>query len=267
MRPGRQPQRAASSPPHPLPSPSAAGRLESVAGVVATGKEANVYRGVGWSADVHRALAEEGWWGQNTRVWDAEDEEEEEGSEGEGSRQVDEDGPTGSEADPTAAVAVATAEAVASHRAASHPAASLDSLPFDDPSIAARVDLETPVVAAAAAAGGAPTAAAWSAPDDEEDDPPAAAAAAHTARSAPPPPTGVSSGCGDSNAALKIFKTTLNEFRDRRDYMDGDRRVGCGSEEIGAGPAAAAIMRAERERERAGQARSSGYPTAAVCQG
>ena len=225
-------------PPAPAAAPTAAGRLESVAGVVATGKEANVYRGVGWSADVHRALAEEGWWGQNTRVWDAEDEEEE-GADGEGSRQVDEDGPSGSEADPTAAVAVATAEAGASLRA---PAASLESLPFEDPSIAARVDLETPVVAAAAA-GGAPTAAAWSAPDDEEDDPPAAAAAAHaaSARSALPPHAGVASGCGDSNAALKIFKTTLNEFRDRRDYMDGDRRVG---------------RRAERGQQTGGQGRA-----------
>jgi serine/threonine-protein kinase RIO1 len=152
----------------------ASGRLGGVGGVVKEGKESVVFRGEGWSEEVHRELAGEGWSGVKAQVWEG-DEEEEDESEGEGPAEEGEEEEEGE----------GTAEGEA-EAASAAPSAATGS--------------------AAAVSGTAPSAAKAAVPADSSD-----------------LYSEFTSG-GVSDVAVKVFKTTLNEFSNRKAYMDGDRR-------------------------------------------
>jgi serine/threonine-protein kinase RIO1 len=153
----------------------ASGRLGGVGGVVKEGKESVVFRGEGWSEDVHRELAGEGWSGVKAQVWEGDDDEDESEEEGAAEEGEEDDNEGEDAADKSTAEAASAAPSAATGSAAAGSGV--------DPS-------------------GAKAAVAGDSSDLYSE---------------------FTSG-GVSDVAVKVFKTTLNEFSNRKAYMDGDRR-------------------------------------------
>lgn len=173
------------------------GRCDAISGSVSTGKEASILLACNWHPEVHEELTRvdplhEGWASQKSRVWEAQEEEDEEEGEEEGDLEEaggdTDDGPGTGAADESSAAA----------------------------GLIGRIDVRQRAQADTAGAGNASTQA-GDADDggndgDDEDGvrPPGGDRAAHH---------GVNKD-GSVDVALKIFKLSLNEFRDRKRYSE-----------------------------------------------
>lgn len=239
------------------------GRLESVEGVAKVGKEASIYRGVGWDPAAHAALAHEAsWYTQKVQVWDLgqsttsdddhEDEDAEEDEDEDEEQQEEEQ--DGAVAAGRIAPATATASHTASTAAAPTTAATSTSVAIremsredDDDRVAerelrseearrvlARLRLDTTTTSSHShmAAGDADHDAQGHEiivePEHGEilDDSAGDGSRQNASRHASTTSThGPSHGLSDDReVAVKIFKMTLSKFKNRRDYMEGDRR-------------------------------------------